>query len=72
MRGFLEQHVGQETNGIGIMAKCAYSELPIGRQLTYNTDCLNKLDVLASQGGRGKTLTIGEIEHALVSCRLCV
>lgn len=36
-------------------------------QLTTCIDCLNKLDILSAKGGRGRSLTIGEIEHASVS-----
>ncbi|EIW69920.1 hypothetical protein TREMEDRAFT_38591 [Tremella mesenterica DSM 1558] len=48
VQNFLKSHVGQEENGVGVMADY----------------CLSKLQVMATQGGRGRVLTVGEIEHA--------
>jgi hypothetical protein len=33
-----------------------------------DSDCLNKLQLMATKGGRCRSLTLGEIEHASV-CR---
>lgn len=31
------------------------------------SDCMTKLEIMIERGGRGRALTIGEIEHASVS-----
>jgi hypothetical protein len=51
---------------VGIMAKCELPALISRRKLTA-VDCSAKLDVLITQGARGKILTVGEIETASVS-----
>jgi hypothetical protein len=58
-------HSQQEESPVGIMAKCELSTRR-DRELTM-IDCSAKLDVLITQGARGKILTVGEIETASVS-----
>ncbi|WWC72523.1 uncharacterized protein I206_106485 [Kwoniella pini CBS 10737] len=48
VKNFLRSTSDEKADGIGIMSKY----------------CIGKLDVLTAKGGRGKALTIGEIEHA--------
>ncbi|WWD08443.1 hypothetical protein V865_006555 [Kwoniella europaea PYCC6329] len=48
VKNFLRINAGEKADGIGIMSKY----------------CIGKLEVLAAKGGRGKALTVGEIEHA--------
>ncbi|WVW80903.1 hypothetical protein I302_102894 [Kwoniella bestiolae CBS 10118] len=48
VKNFLRMNAGEKADGIGIMSKY----------------CIGKLEVLAAKGGRGKALTVGEIEHA--------
>nr|XP_018259661.1 uncharacterized protein I303_07729 [Kwoniella dejecticola CBS 10117]OBR81819.1 hypothetical protein I303_07729 [Kwoniella dejecticola CBS 10117] len=48
VKNFLRSNSDEKADGIGIMSKY----------------CIGKLEVLTAKGGRGKALTIGEIEHA--------
>ncbi|ODN99485.1 hypothetical protein L198_03329 [Cryptococcus wingfieldii CBS 7118] len=48
VKNFLEKHLSDQRDGIGIMAK--YS--------------MTKIEALSTKGGRAKSLTVGEIEHA--------
>ncbi|KAK8850469.1 hypothetical protein IAR55_004387 [Kwoniella newhampshirensis] len=48
VKSFLQRHVNEQIDGIGVMAKY----------------CITKLEIMTSKGGRGKALTVGEIEHA--------
>ncbi|OCF54784.1 hypothetical protein L486_07920 [Kwoniella mangroviensis CBS 10435] len=48
VKNFLRINSAEKADGIGIMSKY----------------CIGKLEVLAAKGGRGKALTVGEIEHA--------
>ncbi|WWD20651.1 hypothetical protein CI109_105127 [Kwoniella shandongensis] len=48
VKSFLQRHTSEQMDGIGVMAKY----------------CVVKLDAISAKGGRGKTLTVGEIEHA--------
>jgi hypothetical protein len=66
VKAFLLAHSQQEETPVGIMAKCEPPALMSRRKLTV-VDCAAKLDVLITQGARGKILTVGEIETASVS-----
>jgi hypothetical protein len=66
VKAFLLVHSQQEETPVGIMAKCELPALISRRKLTA-VDCSAKLDVLITQGARGKILTVGEIETASVS-----
>ncbi|WWC92229.1 uncharacterized protein L201_007183 [Kwoniella dendrophila CBS 6074] len=48
VKNFLSSNSDEKADGIGIMSKY----------------CIGKLDSLIAKGGRGKALTVGEIEHA--------
>ncbi|ORY26583.1 hypothetical protein BCR39DRAFT_540643 [Naematelia encephala] len=48
VKAFLRTHTNVTQEGVGIMSKY----------------CISKLDIMAAKGGRGRMLTIGEIEHA--------
>ncbi|WVQ70683.1 hypothetical protein IAR50_000205 [Cryptococcus sp. DSM 104548] len=48
VKNFLEKHLDDQRDGIGIMAKY----------------CMAKIETLSTKGGRAKSLTVGEIEHA--------
>nr|ODN96050.1 hypothetical protein L204_03741 [Cryptococcus depauperatus CBS 7855] len=48
VKNFLERHLDEQADGISVMAQY----------------CLSKIDILSTKGGRAKTLTVGEIEHA--------
>jgi primosomal replication protein N len=69
VKAFLLVHSQQEETPVGIMAKCELPALISRRKLTA-VDCSAKLDVLITQGARGKILTVGEIETASVSSYL--
>ena len=39
----------------------------IREEVANAIDCITKLDGMLARGGRGRILTVGEIEHASVS-----
>ena len=69
VQNFLTAKLDRPDDGIGVMTKCTHgvhlrlSSIADDRHL----DCIAKLEIMASKGGRPKALTIGEIEHASVS-----
>lgn len=65
VRSFLSHSAVQIDNPVGIMSKCKLTALYRGQ--VDDVDCIAKLEVMITQGSRGKTLTIGEIETASVS-----
>lgn len=67
---FLQRNTDEKADGIGVMAKCELYLWGFETKALRDShlDCLGKLDSLATKNGRGKMLTVGEIEHASVSC----
>lgn len=67
VRSFLENQLDTTKDGIDVMARCKpffLSFLHLMDGITDASDCLTKIASIAARGGRGKALTVGEIEHA--------
>ena len=66
VKAFLQLNYEPADTPVAIMAKCELTHDQFEKSCSY-LDCTAKLEVLITQGARGKILTIGEIETASVS-----
>lgn len=68
VKNFLEKHLNDQSDGIGVMAKCKSQSFSTSfESITddkWQIDCMTKIETFSTIGRRAKPLTVGEIEHA--------